>query len=33
MRDKFAIREEVWTLLEQARVVRGRTVHDKIPDF
>ena len=33
MRDKFAIREEVWTALEQARVVRGRTVHDKIPDF
>ncbi len=33
MRDKFAIREEVWTALEQARVVRGKTVHDKIPDF
>ena len=33
MRDKFAIREEVWTALEQAKVVRGRTVHDKIPDF
>ena len=25
MRDKFAIREEVWTALEQAKVVRGRT--------
>ena len=33
MRDKFAIREEVWTALEQARVVRGKSVHDKIPDF
>ena len=33
MRDKFAIREAVWTALEQAKVVRGRTVHDKIPDF
>ncbi len=33
MRDKFAIREAVWTALEQARVVRGKSVHDKIPDF
>lgn len=33
MRDKWAIREEVWTALETARVVRGRTVHDKIPHF
>lgn len=33
MREKYAIREEVWTALEQAKVVRGRTVHDKIPDF
>ncbi len=33
MRDKWAIREEVWTALETARVVRGRTVHDKIPNF
>ena len=33
MRDKDAIRESVWTALEQAGVVRGKTVHDKIPDF
>ena len=33
MRDKFAVRESVWTALEQAGVVRGRSVHDKIPDF
>ena len=33
MRDKWAIREEVWTALESARVVRGKTVHDKIPNF
>ncbi len=33
MRDKDAIRESVWTALEQAGVVRGRSVHDKIPDF
>ena len=33
MRDKWAIREEVWTALETARVVKGRTVHDKIPHF
>ena len=33
MRDKWAIREEVWTALETARVVRGRSVHDKIPHF
>ena len=33
MRDKWAIREEVWTALETARVVRGRSVHDRIPHF
>ena len=33
MRDKWAIREEVWTALETARVVKGKTVHDKIPHF
>ena len=33
MRDKWAIREDVWTALETARVVRGRSVHDKIPHF
>ena len=33
MRDKWAIREEVWTALETAGVVRGKTVHDKIPHF
>ncbi|MCY4417230.1 MAG: 5-formyltetrahydrofolate cyclo-ligase [Chloroflexi bacterium] len=33
MRDKWAIRDEVWTALETARVVRGRSVHDKIPNF
>ena len=33
MRNKDAIRESVWTALEQAGVVRGKTVHDKIPDF
>ena len=33
MRDKFAVREAVWTALEQAQVVRARSVHDKIPDF
>ena len=33
MRDKWAIREAVWTALETARVVRGRSVHDKIPHF
>ncbi|PKB63806.1 MAG: hypothetical protein BZY80_05575 [SAR202 cluster bacterium Io17-Chloro-G2] len=33
MRDKQAIREAVWTALEQAAVVRGRSVHDKIPAF
>ena len=33
MRDKWAIREEVWTALETARVVRGKSVHDKIPHF
>ena len=33
MRDKWAIREDVWTALENARVVKGKTVHDKIPHF
>lgn len=33
MRDKFAIRESVWTALEQAGAVRAKSVHDKIPDF
>ena len=33
MRDKWAIREAVWTALETARVVRGKSVHDKIPNF
>ena len=33
MRDKGAIREEVWTALERAQVVRPESVHDKIPDF
>ncbi len=33
MRDKWAIREAVWTALETARVVRGKSVHDKIPHF
>ena len=33
MRDKDAIRESVWTALEQAQVVRSKSVHDKIPDF
>ena len=33
MRDKWAIREAVWTALETAGVVRGRSVHDKIPHF
>ncbi len=33
MRDKWAIREEVWTALETARVVKGKSVHDKIPHF
>lgn len=33
MRDKLAIREGVWTALEQAGVVRSQSVHDKIPDF
>ena len=30
---KDAIRERVWTSLEQAGVVRAKSVHDKIPDF
>ena len=33
MRDKWAIREAMWTALETARVVRGKSVHDKIPNF
>ena len=33
MRDKWAIREAVWTALETARVVQGKSVHDKIPHF
>lgn len=33
MRDKWAIRESVWTALETARVVRGKSVHDRIPNF
>ena len=33
MRDKWAIREAVWTALETARAVRGKSVHDKIPNF
>lgn len=33
MRDKDSIRESMWTALEQARVVRSRSVHDKIPHF
>ncbi len=33
MRDKWAIREDIWTALETARVVRGKSVHDKIPHF
>lgn len=33
MRDKDTIREAVWTTLEQAKVVRAKSVHDKIPHF
>lgn len=33
MRDKDSIREEVWTALEQAKVARAKSVHDKIPHF
>ncbi len=33
MRDKWTIREDTWTALETARVVRGKSVHDKIPNF
>jgi 5-formyltetrahydrofolate cyclo-ligase len=33
MRNKDTIREAVWTALEQARVVRTKSVHDKIPHF
>ncbi|MCH7714089.1 MAG: 5-formyltetrahydrofolate cyclo-ligase [Chloroflexi bacterium] len=33
MRDKDAIREAMWTALELAGVVRGRSVHDRIPAF
>ncbi len=31
MRDKMIVREAVWTALEQAKVVRSKSVHDKIP--
>ncbi len=33
MRDKWTIREDVWTALETGGVVRGKSVHDKIPHF
>jgi 5-formyltetrahydrofolate cyclo-ligase len=33
MRNKDTIREAVWTMLEQAEVVRAKSVHDKIPHF
>ncbi len=33
MRDKDSIREEIWTALEQAKVARAKSVHDKIPHF
>ena len=33
MHDKDAIREYMWTALEQAGVVHAKNVHDKIPDF
>jgi 5-formyltetrahydrofolate cyclo-ligase len=33
MQDKTAIREAMWTALEQAGVVRAKSVHDKIPHF
>jgi 5-formyltetrahydrofolate cyclo-ligase len=33
MRDKPEIREMMWSALERAGVVRGGSVHDKIPDF
>ena len=33
MREKWAIREAVWTALETAGVVRSKSVHDKIPHF
>ncbi len=33
MRDKDSVRESVWTALEEAKVVHGKTVHDKIPHF
>ena len=33
MRNKDTIRETVWTALEQAKVVRTKNVHDKIPHF
>ena len=33
MRDKDSVRESVWTALEEAKVVHGKNVHDKIPHF
>ena len=33
MRDKMTVREAVWTALEQSKVVRSKSVHDKIPHF
>ena len=33
MQDKQEIRELVWNLLESSAVVRGRSVHDRIPAF
>ncbi len=33
MRDKSEVREMVWSALERAGVVRGDSVHDRIPDF
>ena len=33
MRDKQAVREAVWTMLEQAAAVRRKNVHDRIPPF
>lgn len=33
MQDKQAIREFMWNLLESSAVVRGKSVHDRIPAF
>ena len=33
MRDKMAVREEVWTALERYGAVGAKNVHNKIPDF